>query len=276
MSTFLYRVYVADLLLLLGRSVEAAVGRPNTLSSVSDSFQKFSTRFSGGGPQLPELLRRLCQWEVDKKCGECNSLRTTFSERWLTKRPKTFVASLVWPTPTPTRDAIWAILATVSPKLAMDQIFRTERSSQAQTTSSASTEASRNWAQTLEWHDSVASVGATGWAAHASTVGPLPAEASREDPYLFRGLICYYGMHYIAVFWCLSRRRWIIFDDHRVVHELDWSGVANFITTGQYVPTLLFYEDCDKFMPLGRSRSIEELERQVRELEDRQAACTTM
>merc|ERR1719331_1203260 len=93
------------------------------------------------------------------------------------------------------------------------------------------------------------------------------------EPYYFRGLICYYGMHYIAFFYCWARKKWVLFDDTRVREENDWSSVVSVIMSGQYVPTVVFYERsiANDRIP---EQAVEELARQVRDLEDRQNPCS--
>ncbi|POM66503.1 Inactive ubiquitin carboxyl-terminal hydrolase [Phytophthora palmivora] len=67
--------------------------------------------------------------------------------------------------------------------------------------------------------------------------------------YSFRGLVCYYGRHYVGFFASRSldedgveRERWFLFDDTRVKLVGTWSDVRLRIERGGYQPTLLFYE----------------------------------
>ncbi|KAI9906296.1 hypothetical protein PsorP6_002772 [Peronosclerospora sorghi] len=67
--------------------------------------------------------------------------------------------------------------------------------------------------------------------------------------YSFRGLVCYYGMHYVGFFASRSldedgatRERWFLFDDTRVKLIGTWADVRLRIERGSYQPTLLFYE----------------------------------
>lgn len=254
-SSFLYRAYVAELL----ASHEAHQAAAAPASSGASSFLpdavllRLSARRAGSGLGLQEALRGLCQREVAQKCQECNSLHTVFTERWLTQQPFTFVISLVWPCSTPTRDMLWLILSMIRPNLRMEQIFRTARGGRA----------------------------AAGRAhgAQAAEDGPAAGAAEGEPPqeYALRGLICYYGMHYVALFWCWSRMKWILFDDTRVREEQDWSSVIHVIMCGLYVPTLVFYERTDRDSGiLAPAASVEELARQIAGLEDREAPCAFM
>lgn len=174
-------------------------------------------------PRRPfaETLRKLCQPDLGRNCAECNSRKSVLTERWLTRRPKTFILSLVWPSSNPSRDQLWSLLSMIQPQLRMEEIFKVE-------------------------------------------------PAARSEVYCFRGMICYCGMHYVALFWCPAKRRWIFFDDMCVKEKEDWTAVVNLMTAGQYVPTLIFYESVSEEPAL--SESIEELTRQVDALEYQQCA----
>ncbi|KAL7997988.1 putative PDZ domain, Zinc finger, RanBP2-type, ubiquitin specific protease domain, PDZ superfamily [Plasmopara halstedii] len=74
---------------------------------------------------------------------------------------------------------------------------------------------------------------------------------STEDSscFSFRGLVCYYGRHYVGFFASTSlddngveRQRWFLFDDTRVKLVGTWADARQRIERGGYQPTLLFYE----------------------------------
>lgn len=228
---YLYSAYVSEILECHSRLSEAEAAA-NPFGVVQDAFSKITSRLGGRSScSLQDALRELCQSEDGEKCGECNSRKTLVMERWMTRRPRTFIISLAWPSSSPGREAIWRVLSMIRPKLQLEQIFRFSHS---------------------------------GW----------PGCEIKSESYSFHGLICYYGMHYIALFWCLARMRWVLFDDNFVREKEDWSSVASLILSGQYVPTLIFYQ-CLQDSP-APEESLEELVRQVNELEDRQSACALM
>ena len=125
-----------------------------------------------------------CAQDLGRNCAECNSRKSVLTERWLTRRPKTFILSLVWPSSNPSRDQLWSLLSMIQPQLRMEEIFKVE-------------------------------------------------PAARSEVYCFRGMICYCGMHYVALFWCPAKRRWIFFDDMCVKEKEDWTAVVNLMTAGQ-------------------------------------------
>jgi hypothetical protein len=244
-SSFMYRVYVAELLAVQGRSDTPMERTAEDSVTVSDQLSRMTARWTGTRPEMQDAMRLLCQRSVDKKCNECNSRHTVVSERWLTRRPHIFVVSLVWPTSTPTRDSLWLVVSSIQAQIQMEQIFKTERSNRSKTGEAED--------RSRRGHD------------------------ASLDTYLFRGLICYYGMHYIALFYCWARKKWVLFDDTRVREEADWSSVVSVIMSGQYVPTVVFYERSETIEDSRVSvQAIEELTRQVRDLEDRQNACSMM
>jgi hypothetical protein len=70
--------------------------------------------------------------------------------------------------------------------------------------------------------------------------------------YVFRGMVCYYGRHYVGFFASRSieqdgkeMERWFLFDDTRVKRVGTWEEVRSRIERGGYQPTLLFYEKKD-------------------------------
>uniref|UniRef100_A0AAV1TSK9 USP domain-containing protein n=1 Tax=Peronospora matthiolae TaxID=2874970 RepID=A0AAV1TSK9_9STRA len=70
-----------------------------------------------------------------------------------------------------------------------------------------------------------------------------------SSTYSFRGLVCYYGRHYVGFFASRSLdedgvecERWFLFDDTRVKLVGAWADVRLRVERGCYQPTLLFYE----------------------------------
>ena len=240
-GAYLYRAYVTELIDCQSRTPAEQQVVADRHSLFQDMVLQLTSKLAGQHPAtLQEVLRKLCQRDAEGKCVECNSRKTLVTERWLTKQPKTFILSLIWPTSTPGREALWLVLAMIQPQLHMDQIFQTSPHSDQ------------------------------------SYAGPCSSKASRVevgDAYCFHGMICYFGMHYVALFWCPARKRWILFDDTSVREKADWNSVTKVMMAGEYLPTLLFYEHVSEDAVLADS--LEELTRQVSDLEQ-QPSCATM
>jgi hypothetical protein len=67
-------------------------------------------------------------------------------------------------------------------------------------------------------------------------------EKSRK--YRLKGLIAYYGKHYVAFF--NLQDKWICFDDRQILQVGDnWESVVNKCTAGRYQPHILWYEMAD-------------------------------
>eukprot|EP00929_Paragymnodinium_shiwhaense_P073641 TRINITY_DN37600_c0_g1_i1.p1 TRINITY_DN37600_c0_g1~~TRINITY_DN37600_c0_g1_i1.p1 ORF type:complete len:659 (+),score=96.81 TRINITY_DN37600_c0_g1_i1:268-1977(+) len=256
MSSFLYQVYVAELIQMRKTCLDEALNtaklhKKNTPLAWSLLAAPPKSDATAKKIELHELLRRLCQHPLDQKCRECSSLHTTVSERWITRPPLVFVLSLVWSSGSPLRDDVWQLLLTVQPELRMEHVFRTERF--RPTGCHFAPAGERKVAGDAE------GLGAE--------QGPDDLDCA-EEAYVFRGLVCFCGMHYIALFWSWSRTKWILFDDHCVKEEADWCCVANMIAAGQYVPTLLFYESPSGSHVPNLEASKQELIRQMHELTD--------
>lgn len=54
--------------------------------------------------------------------------------------------------------------------------------------------------------------------------------------YRLRGLVCYYGRHYVALFYSTAHKMWLLFDDSRVIEVGSWDNVIS-----EYVLLLLLY-----------------------------------
>ncbi|RMX64182.1 hypothetical protein DD238_006407 [Peronospora effusa] len=60
--------------------------------------------------------------------------------------------------------------------------------------------------------------------------------------YRLRGFVCYYGRHYVALFYSTAHEMWLLFDDSRVLEIGTWSNVVLECLKGRFQPVLLFYE----------------------------------
>ncbi|CAI5715522.1 unnamed protein product [Peronospora destructor] len=60
--------------------------------------------------------------------------------------------------------------------------------------------------------------------------------------YRLRGFVCYYGRHYVALFYSTAHEMWLLFDDSRVLEIGTWSNVVSECLKGRFQPVLLFYE----------------------------------
>lgn len=45
--------------------------------------------------------------------------------------------------------------------------------------------------------------------------------------YRLRGLVCYYGRHYVALFYSTAHKMWLLFDDSRVIEVGSWQNVIS-------------------------------------------------
>ncbi|KAI9922516.1 hypothetical protein PsorP6_000938 [Peronosclerospora sorghi] len=60
--------------------------------------------------------------------------------------------------------------------------------------------------------------------------------------YRLRGFVCYYGHHYVALFYSTAHKMWLLFDDSRVLEVGSWSNVVLECLNNRFQPVLLFYE----------------------------------
>lgn len=88
---------------------------------------------------------------------------------------------------------------------------------------------------------------------HLDRVFHLDDTSAAAAAYAFRGMVCYYGRHYVGFFASRStavesgatgqdQERWYLFDDTRVQLVGAWADVRLRVERGGYQPTLLFYE----------------------------------
>jgi len=75
--------------------------------------------------------------------------------------------------------------------------------------------------------------------------GGKTAQSPEEHLMLLRGMICYYGQHYIAFVFNPDVMEWTLFDD-AVVKSIgpNWADLTMRCLNGHYQPSLLFYQRC--------------------------------
>ncbi|RLN78769.1 hypothetical protein BBJ28_00021961 [Nothophytophthora sp. Chile5] len=108
----------------------------------------------------------------------------------------------------------------------------------------------KDWMELLSSQNQVAAGGVESQQAlDLGRIFRLDASPGATSTYSFRGLVCYYGRHYVGFFASRSleddgveRERWFLFDDTRVKRVGTWADVRLRIERGGYQPTLLFYE----------------------------------
>jgi len=61
--------------------------------------------------------------------------------------------------------------------------------------------------------------------------------------HIFRGMICYYGLHYVVIFFHWPSMSWILFDDCHIRHVADWTAVVKLCLNGSFQPSILFFEE---------------------------------
>jgi len=60
--------------------------------------------------------------------------------------------------------------------------------------------------------------------------------------YIFRGMVCYCGLHYVAFFFHWPSMTWILFDDFRIRHVAEWAEVVEMCVSSGFLPSLIFFE----------------------------------
>jgi hypothetical protein len=90
------------------------------------------------------------------------------------------------------------------------------------------------------------------------------SSSSNSGPtrYLFRGMVCYYGLHYVSIFHeSENSSNYLLFDDCTIRNLGDWPNVVETSIKARYQPVLLLYEllltdnDTDVVMDTSTSSS---------------------
>jgi hypothetical protein len=65
-----------------------------------------------------------------------------------------------------------------------------------------------------------------------------------NQQYVFRGMVCYYGLHYVSIFRDVSAHtpRFLLFDDANIRVLGQWVDVISEVRKARYQPVLLVYE----------------------------------
>jgi hypothetical protein len=70
-------------------------------------------------------------------------------------------------------------------------------------------------------------------------------EQCKGPSYVFRGMVCYYGKHYVSIFLdsvTSDEETYLLFDDHRVRPIGSWEQAVKYCVSSLYQPVLLLYE----------------------------------
>lgn len=65
---------------------------------------------------------------------------------------------------------------------------------------------------------------------------------ARQHLMKLSGFVCYYGMHYMAVFYSKTRREWLLFNDKTVTVLGNWANVVDRCDRGHWQPTIVFFQ----------------------------------
>ena len=71
-----------------------------------------------------------------------------------------------------------------------------------------------------------------------------PTIITHNPSYIFRGLVCYYGLHYVSIFQSMEteNENFLLFDDQNIKVIGDWAAVKDKCVKSLYQPVLLLYE----------------------------------
>ncbi|KAG7402266.1 Ubiquitin carboxyl-terminal hydrolase [Phytophthora boehmeriae] len=167
------------------------------------------------GVTLEEVLQAQAQsQDVAGTCDSCEEGGRRALSRWILTLPMVFTISIIWSSSHVNKTDIkdWMELL----------------STQSQGDADSTTESQ----QTLD----------------LGRIFRVDSISDATSVYKFRGLVCYYGRHYVGFFASRSvedgveKERWFLFDDTRVKLVGTWDDVRLRIERGCYQPTLLFYE----------------------------------
>lgn len=81
-------------------------------------------------------------------------------------------------------------------------------------------------------------------ASSLSTAEMFQRTQAPNETYLFRGMICYYGQHYVSIFqdYSAAMPRFLLFDDAKIRSLGNWEQVKAECLRAHYQPVLLLYE----------------------------------
>ncbi|TDH71431.1 uncharacterized protein CCR75_005986 [Bremia lactucae] len=160
---------------------------------------------------LEDVLRVEAQSSnVAGTCDACDAMTPCMKSRWILTLPMVFAISLIWS----------------STRMETQDLY--------------------DWMELLAAQRSLNH--ASQQALDLGRIFRLDLSSKETSVYAFRGLVCYYGCHYVGFFASRSiddgveRERWFLFDDTRVKLVGTWADVRSRIERGAYQPTLLFYE----------------------------------
>lgn len=84
-------------------------------------------------------------------------------------------------------------------------------------------------------------------------------------PMILRGMICFYGQHYVAFVFNSDILEWTLFDDTLVKNVgPSWGDLIDRCTAGHYQPSILFYQKCDSAIAKAEKDLFDQLKRTER------------
>ena len=181
-TSFLYRVYVSDLLPRLQTTLpfSAILRSIYKQQSYSCPAAEAGQRQAGGGGGR------------EAEAAACRG--PALIDRWVLSVPIVFTLMFVWQQET-SREQIASIWGALPPVLLLSDFLR--------------------------------------------VVG---GAAGGVDGHELRGVICYYGRHYVAFFFSAAHSSWLMFDDRRVSAVGLWEELCERAIAGKLQPILAFYE----------------------------------
>lgn len=170
-------------------------------------------------------------------------------ERVLLAAPRVFVVSLAWPSDSASKAQVGEAMALLGQLLDMRSIFRLSADMQAAAQAGQGALASPAGCSGGSLAIGPASASSSSASSSAGGAGASGGHATSGNVYRLRGLVCYYGKHWVAFMASESRRSWLLFDDDAVGDVGSWAKVVDRVVRSRYQPTLLFFEQLGDAAP---------------------------
>lgn len=249
-------------------SIDQRILSPHeTVASVENNRSKSSSRFgkllskclSVGAKSCPSLLD-IRQSTQSRSSSTVNNSNESYGyqmackgqanvKRYCLEAPLALAISVVWTQGKESAEVLKNFLDLISNVIHLSDLFDIDASTQFNSLpylSRPSTSTSSPTANSSSYFSDYNDVPYMSHSRSRSAILSIPEKVNSEKlSYLFRGLVCYYGLHYVSIFQEYSPEtgnRFLLFDDQKVRVIGDWNDVKTECLKSRYQPVLLLYE----------------------------------
>jgi len=193
----------------------------NSFTNLSGSESNFVPILGEDEKKIKQLnFSQMIQKVVHENSPQDKNGNTIFPH--IKNQPKVFTLGLIWKSHLVSDLELESLLDTISPVINFEDIFYLEAEPQENGTSSSK---GTNKGKGTKRHK----------------------PQKQKQAMILRGMVCYYGHHYVTILYNRETSKWVLFDD-TVIKTIGstWNDLVTKCLSSRLQPSLLFYQQCTK------------------------------